>query len=58
MTEQEMRDTIRQMLKDWNTATPAQRAEALKRIVPPYAVRKRLREATLSVGRDRHTPCR
>lgn len=31
MTDQEIRDTIRQMLADWNAATPAQRAEALRR---------------------------
>jgi hypothetical protein len=29
MTDQEIRDTIRQMLTDWNAATPAQRASAL-----------------------------
>jgi hypothetical protein len=29
MTETQIRETIRQMLKDWEAATPAQRAEAL-----------------------------
>lgn len=28
MTNEEMRETIRQMLRDWNAATPAQRAAA------------------------------
>ena len=28
-TDQDMRDTIRQMLADWNAATPAQRAASL-----------------------------
>jgi hypothetical protein len=30
MTDTEARDTIRQMLKDWDAATPEQRAEALE----------------------------
>ena len=29
MTNQEIRDTLRQMLKDWNNATPEERAAAL-----------------------------
>lgn len=31
MTDKEARDTIRQMLKDWNAATDEQRAEALRK---------------------------
>jgi hypothetical protein len=30
MTDMEARETIRQMLKDWNNATEAQRQEALR----------------------------
>jgi hypothetical protein len=30
MTDQEMIETIRQMLKDWDAATDEQRAEALR----------------------------
>lgn len=30
MTNQEVRDTMRQMLADWNAATEEQRAEALR----------------------------
>jgi hypothetical protein len=29
MTDIEIRETIRQMIKDWNAATPEQRAAAL-----------------------------
>ena len=38
-TDQDMRDTIRQMLADWNAATPAQRAASL-------ATAKRLADKT------------
>ena len=31
MANTHMRETVRQMLKDWNAATEAQRQEALKR---------------------------
>lgn len=30
MTNEEIREALRQMLKDWNNATEAQRASALK----------------------------
>jgi hypothetical protein len=30
MTNQEIRETIRQMLNDWEAATPEQRAKALE----------------------------
>lgn len=38
MTNQEMKDTIRQMLKDWNAATEGQRQEALEIAARSHAV--------------------
>lgn len=41
MTDQEIRDTIRQMLKDWDAATDEQRAAALKAATLPQNWTKR-----------------
>lgn len=44
-TDQDIRDAIRQMLEDWETASPQQRAEALAK-----AARKAARAAEAAPG--------